>query len=70
MSLKNAVEHNANIVSPHPRPFSRRENGTNFSRSEKGANPLALWERVGVRAKPSPIFVLRRIYRAQLRFPV
>ena len=31
--LKNAVERNAQIVGPHPRPFSRRE---------KGANPLAL----------------------------
>jgi hypothetical protein len=46
--LKNAVERNANIVGPHPRPFSRRE---------KGANPLSLWERVGVRAKPSPNLV-------------
>lgn len=37
-NLKNAVERNANIVSSHPQIFSRRE---------KGANPIALWERVG-----------------------
>ena len=60
MNLKKAVERNANIVGPHPRPFSR---------GEKGANPLSPRERVGVRAKPSPNLVLRPICRAQLRFP-
>ena len=35
MILENAVERNANIVGPHPRPFSRRA---------KGVKPLALRE--------------------------
>ena len=45
---KNAVERDAYIVSPQPQPFSR---------GEKGANPLALWERDGVRAKHSPVLL-------------
>ena len=57
--LKNAVERNADIVGPHPRPFSRRA---------KGENPLSLRERVGVRAKPLPNMVLQPISPAQLRF--
>jgi hypothetical protein len=48
MNQKNAVERNANIVGPHPQPFSRME---------KGAIPLSLRERVGVRAKPLPLVV-------------
>ena len=46
---ENAVERNANIVGPHPRPFSR---------GEKGAHPLSPQERVGVRAKDSSSLVL------------
>ncbi|MBK9395671.1 MAG: hypothetical protein IPN40_18165 [Uliginosibacterium sp.] len=42
------IERIANVVGPHPQPFSRRE---------KGANPLALWERDGVRAKHSPVLL-------------
>jgi hypothetical protein len=60
MIPNNSVERNAVIVGPHPRPFSR---------GEKGAHPLAPWERVGVRANHLPNLALRSICRKQPRFP-